>query len=92
MAWSDKDEARKVYKFMKSGILEPEDLKHNEVRVLRQHYPGAYSYVKRYLEDREKRIEEGEWSMDDEPPDFRLRISRYEQGNGVVDVWDGRED
>lgn len=91
MAWDDSDEARKVYKFMKCGVLEPEDLTRGEFRLMRNHYPRVHRFVQRYLEGRQEAIENGEWSIEDEPPDNDRRIKRYEQGNGLVKPWSGRE-
>lgn len=90
MTWDESDEARAVYKFMKSGCLAPEDLTHGEIRKLRRNYPRIYQRVKMYLEERHRRIENGEWSMEDEPPDNDRRIKRYEHNEGIVDIWDGR--
>jgi len=87
MSWNEGDEARKVYKFLKNGVLMPEDLKHNEIRLLREYYPRVYMYIKEYYEYRNERIEAGDWTEDDEPPDNDWRINRYENGEAIIDPW-----
>lgn len=87
MAWSDKDEASKVHKFLKCGLLYPEDLKANEIRVLREHRPSTYRHVKGWLEFREQRIENGEWDVDSDPPNTDKRINRLDKGESVVDPY-----
>lgn len=92
MAWSDKDEASKVHKYLKAGLLYPEDLKANEIRVLRQHRPSVYHKVKSWLEFREQRIENGEWCEDSDPPDTDRRINRLDRGESVVDPYTEQDD
>lgn len=92
MAWSEEDEANKVHKFLNCGLLEPEDLKPEELRALKHHRHQTYLFVKYFLEERERSIENGEWSQNHEPPDRERRIKRYERGHGVVDRFDGRSD
>lgn len=87
MAWKDSDEARKVYKFMKCGVLEPEDLTRKEFSILQKYYPSAGRFVQHFLENRQSQIEKGEWSEECEPPDRDRRIKRYENGNGLVKPW-----
>lgn len=92
MSWDDTDEARKVYKFLKCGVLEPEDLTHNEVRLIRQYHPQVYHFVKWWLENRSEMIENGEWSEDHEPPERKQRINRYENGESIVEPFKDNED
>lgn len=88
MTWTEADEAKKVYKFMKAGVLAPEDLKPNEFRLLKTYYPGTAQFVRNFLELREEKIRAGEWSEECEPPKTDRRIKRYENGNGIVDPYD----
>lgn len=87
MSWDEADEATRVYKMLNNGMLEPEDLTHNEFRVLRKHYPKAAEWVRMFLEERHKAIENGEWSEACEPKDRPIRIARYDAGNGLVDKY-----
>lgn len=87
MAWTDEDEARKVHKFLKCGLLYPEDLKANEIRVLKKYRPVTHFRVTSWLEFRQKQIEAGEWSKEADPPDTDRRINRLENGNSVVDPY-----
>lgn len=84
MTWTDGDEASKLYKFLKCGVLEPEDLTQNELRLLRQYHPKTYDFVKWWLENRHEMIQKGEWTEDHEPPDRDIRIKRYENGDSIV--------
>lgn len=88
MSWDDAGKAKQVHKFIKNGLLVPEDLKHNEIRLLREYYPSDYHYIKWWLETRQEMIENGEWTEGHEPPDNDRRIKRYERGEGIVDPWE----
>lgn len=88
MTWNDKDEARKVHKFLKCGVLYPEDLTQNELRLLREYRPVTFHYIKFWLEYREEQISEGNWSEDADPPDTDLRINRLENGESVVEPYE----
>lgn len=87
MTWKDEDEASKVRKYLKCGLLYPEDLKANEIRVLKKHRPKTHFYVTSWLEFRQKQIENGEWSEDADPPNTELRINRLDKGESVVDPY-----
>lgn len=88
MTWDESDEAHRVLKFMKNGLLEPEDLRPNEFRLLKEHYPHAARFVRAWLEERAEMIERGEWTDEYDPPDRERRIARYERGEGLVDPHD----
>ena len=88
MTWSEGDEARKLYKFIQHRLLEPEDLKHNELRILRQYFPEEYAWIKHFLEQREEMIRNGEWTAEHEPVKRKQRINRYDAGDGIVDKWE----
>lgn len=88
MGWTDADEAAKVRKFLKNGVLHPEDLTHNEIRLLREHHPRTYHFVRWWLETREEMIDNGEWTEDHEPPDTERRINRLDNGNSVATQYD----
>ena len=87
MAWTEKDEARKVHKFLKCGVLYPEDLKANEIRLLKQYRPVVHQYVTGWLAYRQEKIEAGEWSEGCEPPISERRINRLDKGKSVVDPY-----
>lgn len=91
MVWKDKHEARRVQKFIKSGLYEPEDLKPNELRLIGKYYPDVYDYVKTFLEVRHKKVKNNEWTEKHEPPDRNRRIKRYERGEGIVEPIDHEE-
>lgn len=88
MSWSDSDKATKVHKLLNNGLLEPEDVTHQEFRLLRQHYPGTAGFIRAFFEVREEAIQAGEWSERHEPPDNSRRIKRYERGEGIIEVYD----
>lgn len=87
MVWTDEDEAKKVHKFLKCGLLYPEDLKANEIRVLKNHRPKTHSKVKSWLEFRQEQIESGNWSEEADPPKTDRRINRLDNGNSAVDPY-----
>lgn len=92
MGWTDEDEAHRVQKFLNNGLYEPEDLTHNEIRLLREYRPQTYDFVKWWLENRNQMIEQGEWTTEHEPPQHDRRIQRYEDGKGAVKRFgEGRE-
>lgn len=90
MAWDDSDEARRVVKLLKNGLLAPEDLRPNEFRLLKQHHSWLSEQIRVYLETRSEMIENGNWSEELEPDQDGRRIERYEDGRGLVDHWNDR--
>lgn len=85
---NDSDEANKIHKFLVAGVLHPEDLKQNEIRLLKKHRPGDYHFVKWWLENRQEMIENNQWTEEHEPPNNDRRINRYERGESVIDPFD----
>lgn len=91
MSWSDEDIARRTQKFLKAGVLHPEDVTKNELRLLGKYFPKEHHFVKWWLENRHQMIKDGEWTEDHEPPDSERRIKRYERGEAIVEPWEAQE-
>jgi len=87
MVWTDEDEANKVHKLLKCGVLYPEDLTANEIRVLKHHRPQTHHFVTTWLEFRQDKIERGKWSEEADPPDTDRRLNRLESGDSVVEPY-----
>lgn len=84
---SDKKISRLAYKRLKGGMYAPEDLTWAEFKALQTYYPQLGVTIQRFLERRQKMIEDGEWTKDHEPPWTPHRVRRYERGESLVDPW-----